>query len=444
MGGNIFYGGRTRVNNKYLVLLLMFGLLLLTGVPVEAGENSVESDSGLLSPSVKLSPFINIWLDDVDNIIPAVAYNNRHNEYMVVWYNIRGGGATRDIYARRVRADGTLLSSFTITHNANFWNYNPDIAYSPKHDEYLVVWTYDSVITDSDTWARRVKWDGSWMSSEFAIGRPDKSGKQVNPAVAYNSQADEYLVVYENNWGGSKDIDAQRVRASDGMLLSWRNIATGTGQLRSFPDVAYSPGNNYYLIAYTYQSSMLDRGDILGKVTSWNMGYLSAEIEICSDANHQWYVSLAGSSDEFLAVWEDSPSCLTTEIYARRIAGDGTPLGPSRGFWIAGSPGGHEGSPYAASGAASGYMIVWHRYIPGSNHDVFARFVMKGMDSAFNSEFTLDNDVAEQMFPVAACSKFGDCLMVEADNNSVGGDFEIRGRMVMFDRIYLPLSIRGY
>ncbi len=136
------------MKKKFLVLLLMFGLLQLTGTPVEAGESSVELLSSLSNSSVKLSAFINIWLDDVDNHSPAVAYNSHHDEYLVVWYNDRG--PTRDIFARRVRADGTLLSSFTITHNANFWNYNPDIAYSPKHDEYLVVWTYDSVLTGDD------------------------------------------------------------------------------------------------------------------------------------------------------------------------------------------------------------------------------------------------------------------------------------------------------
>ena len=119
-------------------------------------------------------------------------------------------------------------------------------------------------------------------------------------------------------------------------------------------------------------------------------------------------------------------------------------MGPSGGFWIAGGPGSSEGSPYVASGAASGYMIVWYRFVGGSNFDVFSRFVLKGSDSAFNSEFALDDDIAAQWDPVAACSRFGDCLIVEADNNSLGGDFEIRGRLVMFNRVYLPLSMRGY
>jgi hypothetical protein len=171
-----------------------------------------------------------------------------------------------------VRGDGTLLSNFTIVHDANFHNYEPDVAYSPVQDEYLVVYTYDSVSTGSDIWARRVKWDGSWMGSEFAIGRT--TAKQHNPAVAYNADADEYLVVYQNTWaGGGQDVDAERVRASDGTALGWVNIAAGAG-FRSFPDVAYCPASNYYLIVYTFRpSSVLDPGDIYSKVASWNIGY---------------------------------------------------------------------------------------------------------------------------------------------------------------------------
>jgi hypothetical protein len=430
---------------RFLFLVIGFTLLTMLFVfSVKADENPTDFTSPNLSPTVKLGPTIDIWMDDVNNSSPAVAYNNHHDEYMVVWYNDRDGGA-RDIYARRVRGDGTLLSSFTVAQGENIRYYDPDIAYSPKHDEYLVVYTYDIPGMDDDIRALRVNWDGSWISSEIQIGRPDKSGNQVHPAVAYNSQADEYLVVYENKWIGPKDIDAQRVRASDGAILSWRNIATGPAELRSFPDVAYSPGDDYYLIVYTYQpSSSTDPGDILGKVTSLNMSYLSAEIEICSDANDQKWVSLDGSADEFLVAWEDSPSTSTREIYARRVASDGTPLGPSGGFWIAGSPGSSNGSPKVAYGAGGAYLIAWHHHIFGSDYDIFARFAMPGRDSALGSEFLLDDHSFTQLDPVLACSSFADCLMAHFGNVASGVEFDIRGRLVMLNRVFLPISIRGH
>jgi hypothetical protein len=424
------------------VLFLIVVLLLLAPM-VAAHEGVWQAERVAPSTAPRLGAFINIWLEtNVDNLEPAVAYNSSHCEFLVVWSNTRSGGATKDIYARRVRADGTLLSDFAIAHNANFRNYQPAVAYSPAQDEYLVVYTYDSVITDSDIWARRVRWDGSWMSSEFAVGR--KTDKQHYPAVAYNSHVDEYLVVYQNTWaGGGQDIDAERVRASDGTPLGWVNIAAGTG-LRSFPDVAHNAISNHYLIAYTFRpSSVLDPGDIYGKTASWNFDDIGPEHHICDDVNDQRTVSVAAAGEEFLAVWEDSPSATTTELYARRLDPFGTPLGPAGGYWITGNPGRHDTAPSVAASAGHRYLIVWQRFMGGLDYNVYGRYAVPGRDYGAGSEFAFDNDVRAQMAPAVACANHVGCLMAEEDSNSTGGDFEIRGRLAWLYDVYLPLSPRG-
>ena len=172
--------------------------------------------------------------------------------------------------------------------------------------------------------------------------------------------------MYQNTWGGGgQDVDAQRVRASDGWSPGWVNIAAGAG-FRSFPDVAYCAASNYYLIAYTFHPSASSPGDIYGKVASWNMGYLSSEHHICDDANDQRFVAVAASAEEYLAVWEDSPSASTRELYARRLAADGTPQGPVGGFWITGSPGRYNSAPSVAYGAGYGYLVAWYRFMGGA------------------------------------------------------------------------------
>ncbi|MGB7115892.1 MAG: hypothetical protein WBD56_07085, partial [Anaerolineales bacterium] len=76
---------------------------------------------------------------------------------------------------------------------------------------------------------------------------------------------------------------------------------------------------------------------------------------------------------------------------------------------------------------------------------VYGRYAMPGRDIGVGSEFALDNDVQAQKFPAVACTPNGDCLMDEEDNNSVGGDFEIRGRLVWpyIVPLYLPLVLRN-
>lgn len=96
-------------------LVLMLGLLLAL-VPILDGGLAQPVSARTYPAAVQsaiLDPFINIWVDTVDNREPAVAYNSNHDEYLVVWYNDQGGG-TWDIYARRVRGDGTLLSNFCV------------------------------------------------------------------------------------------------------------------------------------------------------------------------------------------------------------------------------------------------------------------------------------------------------------------------------------------
>jgi hypothetical protein len=384
-----------------------------------------------------LASFINIKVDDIDNYNPAVAYNSRHDEYLVVWENDRG--VTRDIYAQRVAGDGTLRSSFTIAHNTNKWNYLPDVAYSPVQDEYLIVYTYQVDTSDYDIYARRVKWDGADLNlpqyQEFQINID--SDIQWYPAVTYNSQEDEYLVVYENYWSATlRDIDAQRVRASDGQLLgpaSGYSVVTEPDTIRRLPDVAYNEARNEYLIAYTYQFPA--DGDIRGKIASFNFGTLSNEISLVDNVVDQDSVALAAGPDEYLAVWNDGGG---TTIYGLRVAGDGA---TQSYIPIANYTSQTHVEPTVAYGNTYGYLVTW-RYASGGamGDDVYGRFVKPGQDEPWGEQFAIDSSGESQRSPALACSFHGNCLVVEEDNWP-GADYEIRGRFVLSYHTYLPLAL---
>jgi hypothetical protein len=389
--------------------------------------------------------FISITDDTIDNYNPAVAYNSRHDEYLVVWENDRG--ATRDIYAQRVAGDGTLKSWFTIVHNANKWNYLPDVAYNPVQDEYLIVYTYQVNTDDYDIWARRVKWNGADLDQppyqEFAINID--SGKQWYPAVTYNIHNNEYLVVYENYWSSTlRDIAAQRVAGmagggtGGGELLSWRNIATAPNTIRRLPDVAYNEARNEYLIAYTYQHTSATDGDIYGKIASFNLGTLSSEIHIVDNTVGQDGVALAAGPDEYLAVWNDSGG---NTIYGRRVTGTGD---TSSYIPLATDSGQTHVEPDVAYGSVYGYLITWRYASSGaSGDDVYGRFVRPGQDTAWGERFAIDGGSYSQRSPALACGARGDCLVVEEDNWP-GDDYEIRGRFVLAYHVYLPLVLRDF
>ena len=260
-------------STRWLILASALGaglglLVILLIVPQAGLAQPGSAISGLeASSSPVLGSFINVYDGPYDDGSAAVTYNSLHDEYLVVWSSYLV--ASQNIHARRVGVDGTLGSVVTVTLGS--YDYDPAVAYSPAHDEYLIVYTriidgYEPA--DYDIFARRLSWDGLWMSSEFTITQA--VDVQMQPAVAYNSQNDEYLVVYTNKWvGGLYDIYAQRVEASTGALLSWSSVASGGDGNRGAPSVAYNAasheGNGGYLIAYTHRHSTPSENTIRSK-----------------------------------------------------------------------------------------------------------------------------------------------------------------------------------
>jgi hypothetical protein len=432
-------------------LLLIISVLLFTGLLAtssRANGKVGKTHPANLEPAYKMSDIIDIYLETkVDNIKPRVSYNLLHDEYMVVWTNIRGGGAAKDIYARRVRGDGTLSPVFAIISDANAYNYDPDVVYNPLQDEYLVVWTYDVSPTDSDIWARRVLWNGAELDQpqyqKFQISRPGDTGdKQLNPAVTYNSTKNEYLVVYENAFGTLSDIDAIRIQAADGMQVGWATVATGAFEYRKSPDVAYHPASDSYLLAYTHETNLIfDPRLIHSRLVSPDLKILGSETKI-SDGNEQNNVSIAASDEGFITVW-DQDYIMGWQVKAHRISPDGIPLG--NGFGIEHIDYNHNPD----AGYGGGRYLVVYQTARTSNTDtdyyIHGHFTAVGADEKIGTEVHIDRDGDSQMNPAVACSPVGDCLVVYQDRKTMGGDYEIRGRLLnSLKYIYLPLIPEGH
>jgi len=435
---------------RWFTIFLVLGVLLPV-LTVPAGGEANRTDAraaGETTASPALGPYLDIWSGDgVDNWGSTAAYSSPHDEYLVAWTNQRAMGS--DIYARRVGGDGSIRSWFAVVGAPGESYARPAVAYSPVQDRYLVAYEHTVGPGNVDIWATLVNWSGAWMSAPFTVTQQVE--RQQNPAVAYNRQDDEFLVVYENEWaGGLSDIAAQRVRAGDGALLSWRNIATvpspGMTDLRTYPAVTYNPARNEYLITYTFQPvDIYHDGDVYGKVTSGSMANLSEEIHICDSAVSQlWTSSVAAGPDEYMVTWVDrlgSPDL--DDVYARRLNGAGTPQGSMCGFPIAVGVG-YQMHPTVSFGAGYGYLLVW-RYVHGTPDawDVYGRYVMPGRDTPSGDPFLVSNTPSFDAGEDVSCSIVGNCLVV-MDNYVAGAtDYEIQGRMVMLHRIYLPLAVRN-
>ena len=91
--------------------------------------------------------------------------------------------------------------------------------------------------------------DGSLVISEG-------SEQEIYPSIAYNSQRQEYLVVWFNDRAGCDDVRAQRISATGEILGGPFYISAGCTPNRRYPDVAYNSVHDQYLVVWEqYEAS---------------------------------------------------------------------------------------------------------------------------------------------------------------------------------------------
>jgi hypothetical protein len=141
------------------------------------------------------------------------------------------------------------MSDFITVWTDNVDNIHPAVAYNPQHEEYLVVWVTKQDEYTWDLWGQRVHSDGSlvadgWFNIDSLAGV-----KLSRPIIAYNQQDDQYLIVYTsqispanyNIWG--KVIDWNGAQHN-------RLYLETAPLIQDTPALAYNSQDPGYLLAY--------------------------------------------------------------------------------------------------------------------------------------------------------------------------------------------------
>jgi len=182
-----------------------------------------------------------------DERAPRVVYNDTDNNYLVVWDEESSGGDT-DILGQILSADGSPLGGAFVICDYSGNQQSPAVAFNSNYDEYLIVWMdfrYSSL--ESDIFAEIRDKYGALVRDDFDVNAD--SGDQDFPAVAYNPDTDRYLVVWEDWRYPGPDIYAQEVY-SDGILYGQDFVITFDEANQRLPAVCYNTTKRKYLIAW--------------------------------------------------------------------------------------------------------------------------------------------------------------------------------------------------
>jgi hypothetical protein len=289
---------------------------------------------------------------------------------------------------------------------------NPAVAYNSQRQEYLVVWWNDRAGCD-DIYGRRVSKNGASLGSRFTIAAGCLSERRY-PDVAYNSQANEYLVVWEED---ELDIVGQRIPATGGTTGAAFDIALGVSSYPRYnePVVEYASTENKYLVVF--QSYSPTTGYSIMALALNNDGPAwgtSFEVEPLS-ASKKFYPDLAYNHmrNEFLVVWGQwNPS--QYDIRGRRVkmAGGAGTLGSA--FWFSCDPSRDDFAPAVAAvpqSPSGQYLVAWEYWSNLNNYDIWAQRVA-GLGTLEGSAFSVYASAQSDLRPAVAGSNSNQQYMV--------------------------------
>jgi len=276
--------------------------------------------------------------------------------------------------------------------------------------------TTAAIFTDTD----KMIWD--------AIGI--NPGDDMYADVAYNSQDDEYLVVFEwEDASGGRDLASIIVDSNGQAAYSPNGVATSDAYTDTRPAVAYNPTNNTYMAVWERRGATGNKY-IHGAILK-SGGSVSNTFTLPILPGDQVFPDVAYSAavDRYLVVWEDrwtgwsnppdvygaSLDCSGSSRQVLHVSGNSTP--------------GEQASPAVMANGSNGrWLVAWRdsRNYSTTGYDIYAQQVeFSGAPSPWGSQTTVSAISGYAGSPDVAWGQVGsgdgEFLTVWAENNLIYG-----------------------
>lgn len=289
---------------------------------------------------------------------------------------------------------------------AGIETWGPAVAYNSQRQEYLVVWWNDRTGCD-DIAGQRVSSSGVLIGSKIWIAHGCPADRRY-PAVAYNSQDDEYLVAWNEDYA---DIRGQLLSGAGGITGGAFDIAlsvndASTSYLGSKPAVAYAATENKYLVVF--DSHLTTGHGIFARAlnsdgsawgTSFEVEPLSTSSILLPDLAYN------RMRNEFLVAWTQSNPGYW-DIRGRRIKMSGGAGTLGSAFWFTCDPSKEDLLPAVAAVPRSPggqYLVAWRNDASLNDTNIWAQRV-DGGGTLEGSAFMVSDNTGDDGFPAVAGS----------------------------------------
>jgi hypothetical protein len=337
-----------------------------------------------------------------------------------------------------------LGNSFYVSGGSGYDRWVPEVAYNSTNNNYLVVWIhYDTGTTLCSLHGGIVPAAGGPPTSESTIESSVSCPVDSERiGLAYDSTDNSYLVVWNESSSGTSDILGKMVSSSGAATGSQIAIYLDPGSNGGYyPALAYNRNRNEYLIAWHEAVGGTDSNIYARRITGNGTLLFPESIDIATTANSEIFPAVAAirtspGQGKYLVTWQLLTSTTNGDIWAQRVNGDGSMDGPPIG--ISSAPEWEEVPSVAGNSNSREYLIAWAHFDSSSNSYIHGRFfplldVIPGMGER------LGGYKAENVS--VAAGPGGDFLVVYQDKAPGASLEDIWGRL-WGNRLYLPQVLR--
>nr|NQU92978.1 hypothetical protein [Bacteroidota bacterium] len=308
---------------------------------------------------------VNVEPGDEEQSYPTVSMDSCGN-FVIIWADEQSG--EWDIYGQRYSFDGTPLDgnfkiNDTVGNSLHYW----PASYSYSNGNFIVSWVEQQLLYDFDIYAQRFLADGTPQGNNFKVNDDEGNSTQFRPDISIDDEGNS-IIVWDDNRDGEGNIYAQR-----------------------YSDIGATIGDNFNLNAI-----------IPGRV------------------QRNPSVSCEGPGN-FVVSWEESGTDYC-DVYARRYASDGTPLGDA--FMVNDSiPGTYQYVSKISSDGEGDFLIIWEDLRFGFNGDIFAQSYQSGGTSAGENYRVNDDEGSENQWgPSIAKNQNDQFIVTWVDTRLVNND----------------------
>ncbi|MFD1614660.1 choice-of-anchor D domain-containing protein [Gelatiniphilus marinus] len=275
----------------------------------------------------------------------TVTINSNDSDETVYTFNIQGTG---DVSSGEMGTNDVRLTTHATGQSLD--NEDPDIAYDPTLNRFLMVYETEVVNKEEEIFGQFINPDGSLNGSAFQISLTGPNGNfdidASNPKIVFNTVSNQYFVVWEGDMDATnqteKEIFGQLINP-DGTLVG----GLGTGQIRISqhgtdgdelfntynPSLSVNTSNGEYYLVWQansvsnaeveiYGTRLLSNGTLVaGLGAQTKLSSFTASNQAPSSPN----VAYNTSTNQFLVVYHaDFPVNSDNNVFGQIVAADGS------------------------------------------------------------------------------------------------------------------------